>query len=62
MTPPPVIACMTAESSLEAKSTWLSDIDRTPNDILRWPWFPFNDREVQFKPLVEFFMAIQAEW
>lgn len=55
VTPPPVIACVTAESSLEDKSTWLSDIDSTSNDILRWPWSPPGDREVQFKPLAESF-------
>lgn len=55
VTPPPVTACMTAESSLEDKSTWLSDIESTSNDILRWPWSPLSDREVQFKPLAESF-------
>lgn len=55
VTPPPVTACMTAESSLEDKSTWLSDTDSTSNDILRWPWSPLSDREVQFKSLAESF-------
>lgn len=55
VTPAPVTACMTAESSLEDKSTWLSDIDSTSNDILRWPWSPLSDRKVQFKPLAESF-------
>ena len=55
VTLPPVTTCMTVESSLEDKSTWFSDIDRTSNDILRWPRSPLSDREVQFKPLAESF-------
>ncbi len=37
VTPSPVTACMTAESSLEDKSTCLSDTDGASNDDLRWP-------------------------
>lgn len=67
LTPPPVSACVASESSLEARTTWLSQRGNSPNDMLRWPRSLLNDREVQFKPLPEvfcffvFFTVKQAE-
>lgn len=58
VTPPPVTAYMTAESSLEDKSTWLSQIDSTSNDILvssQWR------RGVVQTSGGEFFIGVQPE-